>query len=148
MQFSSLTFYLSSLFWNETQHLCSVICGDYELDKELEFYFDFQSDIFQFLIRKFLSSGSYLVIFVPNRNMVWQYWFPSYNSTEIVSVELNLERHLSVRPYSDLNHTCTSTGLDKSYTGVVLRISSAAFCLKESGVVRLTYEIECIEKDF
>ena len=127
MQFSSLTFSLSSLFWNETQHLCSVRCGDYELDKEflrLEFYFNFQRILFfEFLIRKFLSSGSYPVILVPRRNMVWQYWFPSYNSIEIVSIELNLECNFTVRPYFDLNHTCTSTGLDKYYTWVILWIS-------------------------
>ena len=123
MQFSSLTFSLSSLSWNETQHLCSARCGDYELGKELEFYFDFQSDIFQFLIRKFLSSGSYLVTFVSKRNLVWQYWFPSYNSIEIASLELNLECNLTVRPYFDLKHTFTSTDFNKYYTGVVLWIS-------------------------
>ena len=93
------------------------------MDKEflrLEFYFDSHRDIFKFLTQKFLSSDSYLVTFAPKRIMVWQYWFPLYNSIEIVSVELNLECNLTVRPYFDLNHTYTSTGLEKYYTGVIL----------------------------
>ena len=62
MQF--LRFPLSSLFWNETQHLCSVRCADYELDKEflrLELYFDFESDIFEICNPKIFK-----LWFIPN----------------------------------------------------------------------------------
>ena len=55
MQFASLMFALSLLFLHETQRHCPFRCRDYELNKEflrLQFYFDFQRDIFDFFDRK------------------------------------------------------------------------------------------------
>ena len=62
--------------------------------------------------------------------------------------ELNLECNMTVLPYFDLNHTYTSTGLNKYYTGVILWIFPVIRGLlpQKGWHFRLTYEIECIEK--